>query len=131
MGDWLKTFGTFQANLPANLGVDDYYIPTNSKSLVVSHKYPFPQPCIVFHLSVFFRYRFSLLEHSLAHCLRSRWEIWLVVNGELSHRAQFSLLVWACNLIRTGQCLSLGELSPESVWYAWSSILLASCAATN
>jgi sugar porter (SP) family MFS transporter len=36
MGDWLKTFGTFQPNLPANIGVNDYFIPTNRKSLVVS-----------------------------------------------------------------------------------------------
>jgi sugar porter (SP) family MFS transporter len=36
MGDWLKTFGTFNANLPSGLGVNGYYIPTPQKSLVVS-----------------------------------------------------------------------------------------------
>ena len=36
MPDWLETFGTFQANLPANLGADGFYLPTNGKSLVVS-----------------------------------------------------------------------------------------------
>ena len=42
MGDWLKTFGTFQANLPATIGVNDYYIPTNRKSLVVSSSTAYP-----------------------------------------------------------------------------------------
>ena len=42
MTDWLETFGTFQANLPSNLGSNDYYLPTNRKSLVVS--YP-SRPC--------------------------------------------------------------------------------------
>jgi sugar porter (SP) family MFS transporter len=36
MTDWLETFGTFQANLPSNLGSNDYFLPTNRKSLVVS-----------------------------------------------------------------------------------------------
>jgi sugar porter (SP) family MFS transporter len=36
MGDWLKVFGTFQLDLPPNIGVDNYFIPTNHKSLVVS-----------------------------------------------------------------------------------------------
>jgi sugar porter (SP) family MFS transporter len=36
MDDWLHTFGTFQANLPAGLGSNDYFLPTNRKSLVVS-----------------------------------------------------------------------------------------------
>ncbi|KAF8801538.1 monosaccharide importer [Phlegmacium glaucopus] len=36
MGDWLKVFGVFQPGLPDGLGVDDHYLPTNNKSLVVS-----------------------------------------------------------------------------------------------
>ena len=37
MEDWLVTFGTFESNLPAGLGAGDYFLPTNRKSLVVSH----------------------------------------------------------------------------------------------
>ena len=46
MEDWLATFGTFQLNLPANLGVNNYYLPVNQKSLVVSYpnSFPFPLP---------------------------------------------------------------------------------------
>ena len=47
MGDWLKVFGTYQPNLPAGLGVDDYYIPTNDKSLVVSHSISIPLVYII------------------------------------------------------------------------------------
>ena len=36
MGDWLKVFGTFQLDLPPNIGVDNYFLLTNRKSLVVS-----------------------------------------------------------------------------------------------
>ena len=36
MEDWLVTFGTFQADLPSNIGVNGYFLPTNQKSLVVS-----------------------------------------------------------------------------------------------
>ncbi|KAF8801531.1 general substrate transporter [Phlegmacium glaucopus] len=36
MGDWLKVFGVFQPGLAPGLGVDDYYLPVNKKSLVVS-----------------------------------------------------------------------------------------------
>jgi len=36
MEDWLVTFGTFQENLPAGIGADNFYLPVNQKSLVVS-----------------------------------------------------------------------------------------------
>ena len=36
MGDWLKMFGTFHLDLPANIGVDNYFLQNNRKSLVVS-----------------------------------------------------------------------------------------------
>ena len=36
MGDWLKVFGTFHLDLPANIGVDNYFLQNNRKSLVVS-----------------------------------------------------------------------------------------------
>jgi SP family sugar:H+ symporter-like MFS transporter len=43
MEDWLTTFGTFQPNLPAGLGANDHFLPTNRKSLVVSRPdLPFP-----------------------------------------------------------------------------------------
>ena len=44
MEDWLATFGTFQENLPAGLGINDFYLPTNRKSLVVSYPNPPPFP---------------------------------------------------------------------------------------
>ena len=44
MEDWLATFGTFQSNLPAGLGANDYYLPTNRKSLVVSCPNLLPSP---------------------------------------------------------------------------------------
>ena len=40
MEDWLATFGTFQSNLPEGLGAGNYFLPTNRKSLVVSHRPP-------------------------------------------------------------------------------------------
>ena len=40
MGDWLATFGKFQPDLPANIGVNDFFLPVNDKSLVVSHPFP-------------------------------------------------------------------------------------------
>ena len=36
MGDLLKVFGTFHLDLPANIGVDNYLLQNNRKSLVVS-----------------------------------------------------------------------------------------------
>jgi hypothetical protein len=42
MEDWLATFGTFELNLPTGLGAGNYFLPTNRKSLVVSHPNPFP-----------------------------------------------------------------------------------------
>jgi SP family sugar:H+ symporter-like MFS transporter len=36
MEDWLATFGTFQENLPAGLGANNFFLPINQKSLVVS-----------------------------------------------------------------------------------------------
>ena len=120
MEDWLATFGTFQLNLPAGIGAGNYFLPVNSKSLVVSHFNPSSlgalRPMIwVFTLLV--RYPFSPLELSLARFPRSLWETWLAVNGGLSHHAWFSVLALACNSIPIGQPLSWGELSPELVWY--------------
>ena len=39
MEDWLVTFGTFQQDLPAGIGAADHFLPTNRKSLVVSHPF--------------------------------------------------------------------------------------------
>ena len=57
MGDWLETFGTFQANLPAGIGADNHFLPVNSKSLVVSH----PNPVLRPNLSVYFSWQVSIL----------------------------------------------------------------------
>lgn len=62
MGDWLKTFGLYSADLPPDTGVDGFYIPTNRKSLVVSSILPFHTN----HVEIIgHRYPFSLLVLSL------------------------------------------------------------------
>ena len=50
MEDWLVTFGTFQANLPAGIGANNYFLPVNQKSLVVSE----PQPLVSLALPTIF-----------------------------------------------------------------------------
>ena len=89
MEDWLATFGTFEPNLPANIGVNDYFLPTNRKSLVVSYLdlRLLPHHDFIRVLAFFDRYPFSLPELSLARFSPFLWETWSGVNGVLSHLA--------------------------------------------
>ena len=80
MEDWLETFGSFEAGLPASQGVNGFFIPTNRKSLVVSLT---PLTVPVVFIRVVTRSLFSLPELSLARFSHFQWETWLVVNGEL------------------------------------------------
>ena len=107
MEDWLVTFGTFQENLPEGIGADNYYLPTNSKSLVVSHpESRYPRASTSWFHALFDRYPFSRPELSLVRFSRSLWVTLSVVNGGLSHHALFSVLALVCNSIPVGQLLS-------------------------
>ena len=106
MGDWLKVFGKYQPNLPAGLGVDNYYIPTNDKSLVVSYSISIPLVLHHFNCGFDYRYPFSQPELSLVLFVPSQWETRSAVNGELSRPVSSSVLGLVSNLIPSGQLSS-------------------------
>ena len=74
MEDWLATFGTFQSNLPAGLGAGDYFLPTNRKSLVVSHLLPLARSHHMIVFALFYRYPFSQRELFLGRFSHTQWE---------------------------------------------------------
>jgi hypothetical protein len=87
MTDWLETFGTFQENLPANLGANDFFLPTNQKSLVVSDSISTPRLSHRLSESCWVVLQVSILSAGTFFGALFAFPTWSAVNGELSHHA--------------------------------------------